>query len=131
MDSKKTWAQIAAPGPSKTTTEPKTRLQYESRSGRQVREFTTSAGGKQRSQSVSTRHERRQLTIDEATNKVVKTGEWQHIKDTNRQHRHPGGKWHEPTAATGAVGGSTTTAQQRTSLDNMVSTVRKSSTTWK
>ena len=112
-------SQVKAPAPPPPK---KMDIHTERRQATQLREFTTAAGGLVRSSSFSVRHEARTITVDPETNRAVSTSAWQHVGDTNRQHIHPGGGLHVPTAA-GMVAGATSTPAERLALDGMVSTV--------
>lgn len=113
-------SRVKAPAPAPPK---KMDIHTERRQANQLREFTTAAGGLQRSSSFSVRHEERTITVDPETNRAVSTSAWQHVGDTNRQHIHPGGGLHVPTAAPGTVAGSTSTPAERLALDGMASTV--------
>ena len=113
-------SKVKAPAPPRAK---KMVILTERRHAEQLREFSTAAGGLQRSSSFSVRHEERTITVDPETNRAVSTSAWQHVGDTNRQHVHPGGGLHVPTAAAGMVAGAASTPAQRLALDGMASTV--------
>lgn len=120
------WSKKPTLTPSKP--KPKVDRWVERRSGLQTREFYA-GGSRSRSLSVSRRHEKRTVTAV-VGGKTATYGPWIHTGDTRRQHTHPGGTAHTPTATPGFTGGSKSTPSERQKLDAAPSTVAPSQVDW-